>query len=98
MSDKSKTMNKLSFVKVSIHLALSTNLMVSVYGGSHLVKRDEGYYITGRGCGLSTPMKYLKEVPQNIDDHQCSFIPKKDTIAFFCDGCEKGKKSCNLGR
>ena len=70
-------------MKVLRCLALFTNLMVSVHGGSHLVKRDEGYYITGRGCGLSTPMKYLKEVPQNLDDHQCSFIPNKDKIAFL---------------
>ena len=56
-----------------------------------LIKRDEGYFITGRGCGLSTPMRYLKIIPQNLDDHKCSFIPTKDNIGF----CSGGIESCN---
>ena len=67
------------FVVPGVHLATT------------LIKRDEGYYITGKGCGLTKPMKYLQEIPQNLDDHQCSFIPPKDKVSFFCDGCESGE-------
>ena len=49
--------------------------------------------ITGRGCGLTTPLKYLKEIPQNLDDHKCSFIPPKSKVEFYCDGCKSGSSS-----
>ena len=62
-----------------------------------LIKRDEGYFITGRGCGLSTPMRYLKGIPQNLEDHECSFIPKKTNIGFCSDGIESCDK-IQMGR
>ena len=31
-------------------------------------------FITGKGCGIQTPIKYLSEIPQNIEDHECSII------------------------
>ena len=49
--------------------------------------------ITGRGCGLTTPLKYLEEIPQNLDDHKCSFIPPKSKVEFYCDGCKSGSSS-----
>ena len=63
----------------------------SLFCTAKLIKRDEGYFITGKGCGLSTPLRYLKVIPQNLDDHKCSFIPTKDNIGFCFDGIE----SCN---
>ena len=57
----------------------------------HLVQRKEGHYVTGRGCGLTTPMKYLKEIPEKLEGHECSFIPSKD-VFFKCDWCEERGK------
>ena len=50
-------------------------------------------FITGRGCGLTTPLKYLEEIPQNLDDHKCSFIPPKSKVEFYCDGCKSRSSS-----
>ena len=82
------------FLKYSI---IFSTLVIFVYGGAHLVKRDKGYYITGRGCGLLTPLKYMKEVPENLDDNTCSFIPFKDKVDFYCDGCMRGKNNRATG-
>ena len=72
---------------VSEHLIIFSTFVVTVYSAAQLVKRDEGYWITGRGCGLTNPIKYLEDIPQNLDDHKCSFIPSKSKVEFYCDGC-----------
>ena len=43
------------------------------------LKQRNGYhYITGKGCGISTPIKYLEEIPENIEGMSCTIIrPKK---------------------
>ena len=41
------------------------------------MKQDEGqYYITGKGCGTKNPLKYLYEIPDNIQENPCSIISK----------------------
>ena len=35
------------------------------------------YFITGRGCGVSTKIKYLNYFPEQLDNHECSFIDAK---------------------
>ena len=35
--------------------------------GSQLLKKDDFWYIPGKGCGISTEIKYLTEIPQNIE-------------------------------
>ena len=32
------------------------------------------YFITGRGCGISTKIKYLNYFPEQLDNHGCSFV------------------------
>ena len=45
-----------------------------------LKQRDGYHYITGKGCGISTPIKYLEEIPENIEGMSCTIIrPKKLT-------------------
>ena len=61
-----------------------------------MVKRDKGYYITGRGCGLLTPLKYMKEVPDNLDENTCSYIPFKDRVEFNCNGCKRGNRKVEM--
>ena len=41
-----------------------------------LVKTPDGngWFITGRGCGGSTKIRYLTYVPKDLDKHECSLI------------------------
>merc|ERR1719510_247538 len=42
-----------------------------------IVERPNGeYFITGRGCGISNPIKYLKNFPpkEKLEDYECSFV------------------------
>ena len=39
---------------------------------------DGKYAITGRGCGTLTPIRYLKKIPDNLDDHHCSIISEDE--------------------
>ena len=44
--------------------------------GSELVPTSNGYFITGRGCGVTTQLKYLKYIPDNkdLENYACAFI------------------------
>lgn len=35
------------------------------------------YFITGRGCGVATKIRYLNYFPEHFDNHECSFIEAK---------------------
>ena len=39
-----------------------------------IVKRPNGYFITGRGCGVTNPIRYLNFIPEKIEEHEWSFI------------------------
>ena len=43
---------------------------------AQLIQRSNGLFITGRGCGTNTPLKYLNYLPEeeHYGDHECSFI------------------------
>ena len=54
-----------------------------------LKQRDGFHYITGKGCGISTPIKYLDEIPDNIDGMSCTIIrPKKITKSQDQEGLQ----------
>ena len=43
-----------------------------------LKQRNGDHYITGKGCGISTPIKYFEEIPVNIEGMRCTISrPKK---------------------
>ena len=61
----------------------------SIYAGETgtLKQRDGYHYITGKGCGISTPIKYLEEIPENIEGMSCTIIrPKKLTKSQDLEG------------
>ena len=61
-----------------IHLILlSRNLFVNA---TELVENDGKRYITGKGCGISKPIKYLREIPENIEDFECSIITNSQEV------------------
>ena len=39
-----------------------------------LKQRNGFWYITGKGCGTDTPIKYLNEIPDNIEGMSCVII------------------------
>ena len=44
---------------------------------AEIVKRPNGdYFITGRGCGISNPIRYLKNFPpkEKLEEYKCSFV------------------------
>ena len=50
-------------------------LLSEIFAGN-LVKTPDGngLFITGRGCGVSTKIKYLTYIPEDLDQHECTFI------------------------
>ena len=50
---------------------------ISAPSGKSLEIASYRYFITGRGCGISTKIKYLNYFPEQLDNHECSFIDSK---------------------
>ena len=58
---------------------------ISIYGllvfytlkinGFEVIKNNYGHFITGHGCGISTPIKTLPLLPRDIDNHPCTIVP-----------------------
>ena len=49
--------------------------------GGRVVKLENGdHAITGRGCGILTPIRILNALPDNPEDFQCSIIPKRENL------------------
>ena len=42
--------------------------------GAELIKRPNGYFITGAGCGGDNPFQYLNYIPEDLEQNQCAFI------------------------
>ena len=55
-------------------------LISEVFTGE-LVKTPDGngLFITGRGCGGSTKIRYLTYIPKDLDKHECTFINLENT-------------------
>ena len=54
-------------------------LVFQVFGGKP-IQRENGIWYTGKGCGSTTEIKYLNDVPEDTQDLECTFIPKKDFV------------------
>ena len=46
------------------------------------IQRENGIWYTGKGCGITTEIKYLQEVPDDDSNLQCTFIPRKDLVYY----------------
>ena len=58
-------------------MILSKSLFVNA---AELVENDGKRYITGKGCGISKPIKFLREIPENIEDFECSIITNNQEV------------------
>merc|ERR1711879_603342 len=64
--------------------ALTTLLLlfISQVFSVNLVHLSNGnYFINGKGCGISTPIKYLYHIPRNLSDQECVIIQKPTGFA-----------------
>ena len=43
---------------------------------------SEGFFITGRGCGSSSPFKFLNYIPDNLEEYKCSFINLQTFVPY----------------
>ena len=70
-------------------------LISEVFTGE-LVKTPDGngLFITGRGCGGSTKIRYLTYIPENLDKHECTFINWKYSEPPIKEGLQQASK-CN---
>ena len=70
-------------MKITVILTLTAKFCLSV----EVHHKKDFSYITGKGCGVKTPIKYLSTIPKNIEDHECSIIrPDLDGDAEEIDG------------
>ena len=65
----------------SIFQFLAYLCLISEIFCGELVKPPDGngLFITGRGCGGSTKIRYLTYIPEDLDKHECTFINLKDS-------------------
>ena len=78
------------------HIFLWSNFTFLVISET-LKQRDGFWYITGRGCGITTPIKYLSEIPEDIENYGCSIIrPKVQHIGNVSEFEEKVIANCDL--
>ncbi len=63
-------------VKSVFHFCLfiQVAILVEIRHGGQLIKRPNGWFITGRGCGTNTPFKFLGKIPSNLSGHECTHI------------------------
>ena len=75
-------------------------LISEVFTGE-LVKPPDGngLFITGRGCGGSTKIRYLTYIPEDLEKHECTFINLKysepPNKASKCVLCKENSKCSN---
>ena len=68
-----------------LKLCLTILLIQSKLSNSaELIKNpnSEGFFITGRGCGASSPFKFLNYIPDNLEEYECSFIKLQTFVPY----------------
>ena len=70
-------------------------LLESIHAGE-LIEKDNGYFITGRGCGTNTPLKYMNYIPDDLDKYECSFINLKLDISPPLKDKTKSMNRCSF--
>ena len=73
-------------------LLLKTLLVFQELSGTR-VERENGVWFTGKGCGVTTEIKYLKDIPDDTKDLECTFIPKKNMVLRNVDEPWKSSKT-----
>ena len=67
--------------------------LFAIATSTQLKRLSQGkYVITGKSCGVQTTIKYLDNIPQNINDFPCSNIELKTELHSKATG-DKAKLS-----
>ena len=69
------------------------SVFLQIFASSDLVERPNGYFITGRGCGVTNPLRYLNFIPEKIEEYECSFIELEKSKPVLLTGWVKQKIS-----
>ena len=81
-----------------LKLCLTILLIQSKWSNSaELIKNpnSEGFFITGRGCGASSPFKFLNYIPDNFEEYECSFI-NLQTFVHYHLHIESEEPDCSI--
>ena len=68
-----------------LKLCLTILLILSKLSNcAELIKNPnaEGFFITGRSCGASSPFKFLNYIPDNLEEYECSFINLQTFVPY----------------
>ena len=68
-----------------LKLCLTILLILSKLSNcAELIKNPnaEGFFITGRSCGASSPFKFLNYIPGTLEDYECSFINLQTFVPY----------------
>ena len=50
---------------------------------AEIVEKNGKRFITGKGCGILKPIRVLSEIPENIEDFECSIISADEKYETF---------------
>ncbi len=63
---------KLSVFCIGLFLAMLA------FTEARLIRRPNGWFFTGRGCGNNEPYKFLSKMPEDTSSLTCTFILDDD--------------------
>ena len=79
-------------MKLIVVIILFVQLQIII--SQNLIERSSGYFITGRGCGTTNPIRYLNSIPKDLQNHECSFIDLQKSVPSEEVRFEKGMYHC----
>ena len=71
-------------------IALILFVQLQSIKSQNLIETSNGYFITGRGCGITNPIRYLNSIPKYLQNHECSFIDLQKSVPSEEVRVEKG--------
>ena len=54
------------------------------------------YAITGKGCGISTPLRYMSVIPENPEAYECIIIHSSEKVTKHLGNDCKNQKCHNF--
>ena len=65
-----------------VTLLIWVQLLLLANAGNVVQLGNGNHVITGKGCGISKPLKYLLEIPKDPENHECVIIqPSNEFVA-----------------
>ena len=61
------------------------------------IERENGIWYPGKGCGITTEIKYLSELPNDVSDLTCTFIQNPNTKKIDLKGLKMDPECFKTG-